>query len=212
MQNRILPLERWRDATSIGLGSTGKWRVRNRSDQRARVSILECVAGSFLCRGELKSSYSGGLTLARSQGTTQPLTHPTLFIGMRDKIGRTKASKLIGQGNDSEIAERKKKLSNNWKAITHQLPQADWWPSNGHLGRESPHLLHSTPAFIAEHVAIWFRISLWSIQVGCPAVSLPNNQPIPQWSRKTEAMTLCKHWLAIAKTLVGYQHCFRHKF
>lgn len=110
---------------SIGLASTGKWRVGNWPDQRARMSILEHVTGSFLCREELKSSYSGELTLAKSQTITQPLTYPTLFIGMRDKIGRTKASKLIGQAKDSKIAEGKKKISSNLKAITHQLPQAD---------------------------------------------------------------------------------------
>lgn len=170
MQNRILPSERWRDTASTGLASTGKWRVRNIPDQRARLSILECVAGSFLCRGELKSFYHGGLTLARSQATTQPLTHPTPFIGMGDKIGRTKASKLIGQDKDSKIAEGKKKLNSNWKAITQQLPQSDWWPSHEQWPpwkrKPSPPSC-STPAFIAEPVVIWYRI--WLIQVGWPA-------------------------------------------
>lgn len=57
----------------------------------------------------LKSFYYGGLTVSRSQATTQPLTHPTLFTGMGDKIGRIKARKLIEQAKDSIIAERKKK-------------------------------------------------------------------------------------------------------
>lgn len=144
---------------SIGLASTGKWRVGNWPDQRARMSILEHVAGSFLCRGELKSSYSGELTLARSQTITQPLSYPTLFIGMRDKIGRTKASKLIGQAKDSKIAEGKKKISSNLKAITHQLPQADWWPSqslrNGQLGREIPHLLLALPQLLLLNMLLY---------------------------------------------------------
>lgn len=139
-----------------------------------------------------------------------------MFTGMGDKIGRKKASKLIGRVKDSKIAEGKKKLNKlQLKGNTHRLPQADsqpvpeqWPPGKRKLSPPSC----STPAFTAEHVVIWSRLSLWSVQVGCPAVSLPNHQPTPWWSRRTQAVKLRKHWLAIAKTLLGYQHCFSHKF
>lgn len=127
---------------------------------------------------------------ARSQATTQPLTHPSPFIGMGDKIWRTKASKLRGQDKDSKIPEGKKKLSSNWKAITQQLPPADWWPSHEQWPpwkrKHSPPSC-STPAFIVKHVVIWYRISLWSIQVGWPA---DPSQP-PAYSLVEQENTSC---------------------
>lgn len=60
-----------------------------------------------------------------------------------------------------------------------------------------------TPLFIVEHDALWHGPALWPVQVGC--VSFPTS---PCRAEEEAALMMCKHCLAIAKTLLCYQPWF----
>lgn len=118
----------------------------------------------------------------------------------------------------------KQKQFNRWRKkmwcqvtqrqITHQLPQEDWCQISGFLWTISPSL-PSTSALTAEHSTIWYRPSLWSLQVSCPLCPLPASCPCPAHLLGDRAgkstLMLCKQDLAAAKTLLCYQHSFSHK-
>lgn len=73
--------------------------------------------------------------------------------------------------------------------------------------------------FIDKCDTIWYRLSLWPVQVSCPGcvtsqplALLPNLQPAAGGqSEKHETLNLCKHCSAIDKMLVCYQYWFGHK-
>lgn len=108
--------------------------------------------------------------------------------GMEERFGSVKVRKHLGWDEQSFLEKAKAThTSKVIQRIDSLLPiirqvfshlQESWAPSHitviwinkHHHSKQLPPLLLLPPASYAEHVSIWYGISLWSLRVTCPGV------------------------------------------
>lgn len=134
------------------------------------------------------------------------LTSPP-SAGWRQKIGRRKARKLIGQDLDDLVGEGRGGKNKQSKGNCSPRP-------TGRLKvklvskQQPPWKPKPLSSSVTKCDVIWYGIALWQFRLAVPAMSHPSLLPThslltvgAEWE-KEKALSLCKDCSAIAKTLL----------
>lgn len=160
------------------------------------------------------------LTLASSQVLTQALTQPSTLQN-RGENRKSKRNKTHGSIHIKWRIEKKNKCCNHSSPLISR-PMPSLVQSNGHLLSQNTittfFLYPSFYCYPSFHSMFWYNMEYPSSQFrsAVPAVSsskfLPTSNLLASHWGEVRSLMFCSHCLAVAKTLLSYQHCFSHKF